>query len=83
VAVPDLVTLLGVIAPHVRPEGTMSVNVTVPENPFSGLTVIVAVVGVPTLAEVGGDAVMVKSWNENIAVALWTSRELVPLRISV
>jgi hypothetical protein len=70
VAVPDLVTLLGVIAPHVRPEGTMSVNVTVPENPFSGLTVIVAVVGVPTLAEVGGDAVMVKSWNENIAVAL-------------
>jgi hypothetical protein len=83
VAVPDLVTPFGVMAPHVRPEGTMSVSVTVPVNPFSGLSVIVAVVGVPTLAEGGGDPVTVKSWNENVAVALWTNKELVPVIVKV
>ena len=58
---PDLVTLLGVIAPQVRPDGTVSVSATVPVNPFNGLTVIVVVAGVPTLTGGGGVAVMVKS----------------------
>jgi hypothetical protein len=57
------VRLLGVIEPQVRPEGTVSVRVTVPVNPFNGLTVIVVVAGVPTLTGGGMLAVMVKSWT--------------------
>jgi len=43
VAVPELVTLPGVIAPQVRPAGTVSVRVTTPVNPFTAVTVIVEV----------------------------------------
>jgi hypothetical protein len=37
------VTLSGVIAPQVRPAGTVSVNATVPAKPFTPVTVIVEV----------------------------------------
>jgi hypothetical protein len=67
----------------VRPEGIKPVRVTVPANPFNGLMVTVVVAEVPTLTEAGGVAVMVKSWNLNVAVASWTSRELVPVMVSV
>ncbi len=40
-AVPDVVMLLGVMAPHVRPAGTVSVSETVPVNPPIGAIVIV------------------------------------------
>src|SRR3989442_1137983 len=43
VAVPEPVTLPGVMAPQVSPEGTVSVRVTTPLNPFTPLTVIVDV----------------------------------------
>lgn len=43
VAVPDPVTLLGVIAPQVRPAGTVSVSDTTPEKPLRAVTVIVEV----------------------------------------
>jgi len=43
VAVPEPVIVLGVIAPHVNPAGTVSVSVTTPENPLTAVTVIVEV----------------------------------------
>jgi hypothetical protein len=41
VAVPDPVTLVGVIAPQVRPAGGVSVRLTTPANPFRAVIVIV------------------------------------------
>lgn len=43
VAVPDPVTLVGVMAPQVRPAGGVSVKLTTPANPFCAVTVIVEV----------------------------------------
>jgi len=43
VAVPEPVTLVGVIAPQVRPAGGVSVRLTTPANPFWAVTVIVDV----------------------------------------
>jgi len=60
----------GVTAPHARPEGTMSLKLTVPAKPFTAVTVTVDVAGEPALAGAGEDADMVKSWNRNIAVAV-------------
>lgn len=42
-AVPEPVTLVGVMAPHVRPAGTVSVRDTAELNPFCAVTVIVEV----------------------------------------
>jgi len=47
VAVPALVTLVGVIAPQVRFAGTVSVRATVPVNPLTAVTVMVEVADVP------------------------------------
>jgi hypothetical protein len=47
VAVPELVTLVGVMAPQVRLAGTVSVKLTTPVNPLMAVTVIVEVVDVP------------------------------------
>jgi len=72
VAVPEPVTLLGVIAPHVSPDGTVSVRVTTPVNPFNALIVIVEVADEPVLTEAGDVAVIVKSGaapKVNVAVA--------------
>jgi hypothetical protein len=43
VAVPDPVTLVGVIAPQVRPAGGVSVRLTTPAKPLRAVTVIVDV----------------------------------------
>jgi hypothetical protein len=43
VAVPDPVTLVGVIAPQVRPAAGVSVRETTPAKPFSAVIVIVDV----------------------------------------
>ena len=41
VAVPEPVTVLGVMAPQVNPAGTVSVRVTTPAKPLTAVTVIV------------------------------------------
>ena len=70
VAVPELVTLPGVIAPHVRLAGTVSVSVTVPVKPLTAATVMVEVADPPTGTEAGEVAEIVKSVTVNVAVAL-------------
>ena len=80
VAVPEAVTVAGVMAPQVRPDGRVSVRLTVPLNPLTAVTVIVEVAGVPTLA-VGDVAAIVKSTNLKVAVAVWTSELLVPVTV--
>ena len=68
VAVPELVTLDGVMAPQVRLAGTVSVRVTVPVNPLSAVTVIVEVADVPTVTAAGDVAAMLKSRTVKVAV---------------
>jgi hypothetical protein len=70
VAVPELVTLVGVIAPQVRLVGTVSVRETVPVNPLTAVTVIVEVADVPTVTAAGDVAVTVKSVTVKVAVVL-------------
>lgn len=69
VAVPEPVTLLGVIVPQVRPDGTVSVRLTVPVKPFTAVTVIVEVRLVETTPD-GEVAEMVKSVKLKVAVVL-------------
>ena len=83
VAVPEPVTLFGVIVPHVRPDGATSPRVTIPENPFTAPRVIVEVAEEPALTGAGRDADMVKFWNRNIAVVLWTRELVVPVMVRV
>lgn len=54
-------TLPGVIAPQVRPTGTVSVNETVPLNAPIAVTVIVDVADVPAVTEAGDVAAIEKS----------------------
>ena len=83
VAVPELVTLLGVIAPQVKFVGTVSVKDTVPVNPLSAVTVMVDVAEVPTVTAAGDVAVMLKSVTVNVAVVVCTSVPLVPVIVRV
>lgn len=69
VAVPELVTLVGEMAPHVRPEGTVSVRETVPVKPFTAVMVIVDVADTPALTAAGEVAATVKSVTVKVAVA--------------
>ena len=64
-----MVTLVGEIAPHVRPVGTVSVKETVPVKPFNAVTVIVEVADVFTVTAAGDVALMLKSVIVNVAVA--------------
>ena len=85
-AVPEPLTLPGVIAPHVRPLGTVSVRVTVPVNPFVAETVMVDMADCPTATPAGEVALIVKSWGAlNVKVALdeWVSEPLVPVKLRV
>jgi hypothetical protein len=81
VAVPELVMLPGVIAPQVRPEGTVSVNDTVPVKPLTAATVIVEV-RVEPLMPVGEVAAIVKSVTVNVAVAECVRVPLVPVIVT-
>ena len=87
VAVPDPVTLFGVIDPQARPVGTVSVIETVPVNPPTAVIVIVVVVDTPVFAGVGAEAVIVKSGPDpgtsTVTVAEWLSDPLVPLTVIV
>ena len=82
VAVPELVTLDGVIAPQVKPVGTVSVRLTVPVKPFTADTVIVDDAAVLTVVE-GDVAATVKSVTVNVADVLCTSVPLVPVIVRV
>jgi hypothetical protein len=82
VAVPEFVTLVGVIAPQVRLAGTVSVRETVPVKPLTAVTVIVEVAEVPAWTAAGEVAVIVKSVTENVAVVEWDSVPLVPVMVT-
>jgi uncharacterized protein with PhoU and TrkA domain len=72
VAVPEPVTLVGVMAPQVRPDCMVSVSVTTPVNPFNAVMVIVEVADEPVSTAAGDVAVIVKSGaapKVNVAVA--------------
>jgi len=81
VAVPEPVTLGGVIAPQVNPAGTLSVRLTTPAKPFRAVIVIVEVPEFGRVA-VGEVAAIVKSTKLNVAVAEWVSVVLVPVTVS-
>jgi hypothetical protein len=83
VEVPEPVTLVGVIVPHVRPAGTVSVRDTTLENPLRAVTVIVDVVDWPMSTAPGELADVVKSKKLKVAVAEWTSEPLVPVRVTL
>ncbi len=85
VAVPDPVTLPGVIAPQVRFAGTVSVRVTTPVKDPIAVTVIVEVAETPALTAAGELAVIVKSTvvTVNVAVVECDSVPLVPVIVSV
>jgi hypothetical protein len=72
-------TLNGVIAPQVRPTGTVSVKATVPAKPFNAPTVIVEVAEEPALTAAGDVAAIVKSTKLKVAVAVRTRAPLVPV----
>ncbi len=69
VAVPEPVTLVGVMAPQVRPAGGVSVRLTTPAKPFTAVIVMVEVAEDPALTAAGEDAAIVKSTKLNVAVA--------------
>jgi hypothetical protein len=69
VAVPEFVTLVGVIAPQVKFAGTVSVRATVPVNPLIAATVMVEVAEVPTVTAAGEVAATEKSVTVKVAVA--------------
>jgi hypothetical protein len=73
--------LPGVIAPQVRPAGTVSVSVTVPVKPLRAVTVIVEVPVAPTFAE-GDVAAIVKSVTVKVAVAECVRVPLVPVIVT-
>ncbi len=81
VAVPEPVTEPGVIAPQVRPAGTVSVNVTTPAKPFTAVIVIVEEADWTALTAAGEEAAIVKSTKLNVAVAVWTKVLLVPVTV--
>jgi hypothetical protein len=83
VAVPEFVTLAGVMAPQVKLAGTVSVRVTVPVKPLTAATVIVEVAEVPTVTAAGEVAAIVKSVTVKVAVVLCDSVPLVPVIVSV
>ena len=70
VAVPEPVTVPGVIAPHVNPAGTVSVSVTTPANPLTAVIVIVDTAEDPALTAAGEEAAIVKSTKLKVAVAV-------------
>ena len=83
VAVPEFVTLVGVIAPQVRFAGTVSVRATVPVKPLTAVIVIVEVAETPALTAAGEVAAIVKSVTVKVAVVEWVRVPLVPVIVRV
>jgi len=82
-AVPEPVTVAGVIVLHVSPDSKVSLSVTFPANPLTAATVIVEVDEEPTGVEPGELAVIVKSTNANMAVAVCRSEPAEPVIVTV
>jgi hypothetical protein len=82
VALPEPVTLLGVIVPQTRPDGAVTLKMTVPLNPFTAVTVTVELVDWPTFTGTGEEAIIEKSWTRNIAVVECVIVPLVPVTVS-
>ncbi len=80
---PELVTLVGVIAPQVKFAGTVSVRLTVPVKPLTAATVIVEVAETPALTAAGAVAAIVKSVTMNVAVVECDKVPLVPVIVRV
>jgi hypothetical protein len=83
VAVPELVMLVGVIAPQVKFAGAESVNATVPVKPLTADTVIVDVTETPALIAEGDVEAIVKSVIVKAAVAECERVPLVPVIVRV
>ena len=83
VAVPELVTLDGVMAPQVKLAGTVSVKVMVPVKPLTADTVIVDVAETATVTAAGEVAAIVKSVTVKVAVVEWLRAPLVPVIVRV
>lgn len=83
VAVPELVTLVGLVTPHERFAGTVSDRLTVPVKPFSAVIVIVEVAETPALTAPGELAAIEKSLTVNVAVAVWVRVPLVPVIVNM
>ncbi len=69
VAVPEPVTLIGVMVPQVNPTGGVSVRLTTPANPLRAAIVMVEVADCPAFTAAGEDAAIVKSTKLKVAVA--------------
>ena len=82
-AVPDPVTLPGLIAAHVKPVGILSLRLTSTAKPFTAVMVIAGVAETPTLTAAGEDADTLKSCTRKSVVAEWLSEPLVPVTVSV
>lgn len=82
VAVPEPVTVPGVIAPQLRFIGMVSVRVTIPAKPFNPVIVIVDVAEPPTVTDAGEVAVIVKSVKFRLALAVWVRDPLAAVTVS-
>jgi hypothetical protein len=82
VAVPEFVTLVGVIAPQARLAGTVSVRLTVPVNPLRAVIVIVEDAEVPTVTAAGEVADIAKSVTLKVAAVEWDRVPLVPVIVT-
>jgi hypothetical protein len=83
VAVPEPVTLVGVMAPQVKPAGTVSVRETTPAKPLSAVIVIVEVAEVPTVTAAGEDAAIVKSRKAKLTVVELVTDPLVAVTVAM
>ena len=81
IAVPEFVIVLGVMTPQVKPTGTMSVRVMVPEKPLSATAVMVEVAEAVASTAAGELAAIVKSVTLNTAVAECDRVPLVPVMV--
>ena len=80
-AVPEPLTLVGVIDPHVNPVGVESEMAIVPENPFSEANVRLVVSDDPGGSALGFVALMVKSWKLKMMIVDCTIVPLVPVTV--
>jgi len=85
VEVPEPPVMLVGLRVAVRPAEALAVRATVPVNPLTGATVIVAVADAPAFTvKVVGLAVMVKSTTLTVIVpVVWDRVPLIPVTVTV
>lgn len=82
VAVPELSSVLGVMAVQDNPGGTLSVKLTVPMNPLTGLTWTVIIAEAPAFAAGGEAAFTEKSVTMNLVNVEWDNVPLTPVTVT-